>query len=166
LLTRYQTVSSVDLTPLIRLLGTLNQTDSATATLGNLSLTMTSGPVLPNHIATTFTWRYTPDQACVDLIFDNGVFYTFMDSPQFTAEDSAQAMNTPLENTSPTASPSPLPSTSSTPNPTTSSSEQNPVTGTDKTVESNYAEYAVIIVLLGIIATCAGIILHMKRHER
>ena len=50
-LTKYNTVSSVELTPLIRLIETLSQANTKTATLGNLTLQESSGTIFPNHFA-------------------------------------------------------------------------------------------------------------------
>ena len=165
-LTRYQTISDVDLTPLIRLLDTLNQGNTTSATAGNLKLNMDNGTIFPGHYATTFTWRYASDDACVNLIFDNGAFYTFMDAPKFTSQDSVQAIADLAE--LPTASPSPLNSPSLTPSLTpfssTVKSQQNQNTQLDpKTPTENSTEYMIVFALLIVIAVCVTVILFMKK---
>lgn len=160
-LTKYQTINPVDMTPLIRLIDMLNQDNTTAATLGNLTLHESSGSLLPGHMATIFTWRNTPDEDFVNLMFENGVFYTFMASPLFTVLDSAQAMNSPLDNSIPASSPSPSV------NPTLAEQQQNqnPSTDTNKSLENNFANYAIIAVLSIIIAASVGIIVYLKKHS-
>ncbi len=165
-LTRYQTISDVDLTPLLRLLGSLNQSNTTSAAVGNLSLNMDNGTIFPGHYVTTFTWRYTSDDACMNLIFDNGAFYTFMNAPKFTSQDSVQAMTAIAELS--TALPSPSNSPSLTPSPTLSPSavmsQQNQNTQLDqKTPTDNSTEYTIIFGLSIVIAVCVTAILFMKK---
>ena len=111
-------------------------------------------------------WRYASDDACVNLIFDNGAFYTFMDAPKFTSQDSVQAMSAIAE--LPTALPSPSNSPSLTPSPTLSpstvTSQQNQNSQIDpKTPTENSTEYTIIFALLIVIAVCVAVILFMKK---
>ncbi|MGO8807557.1 MAG: hypothetical protein ACLQO7_13305 [Candidatus Bathyarchaeia archaeon] len=90
-LSRYETVSAVDLTPLIRLVATLNSTEG-TAHAGNLTFSASSGPLLPGHTVASYRWFYSSDNATVSLDFDNGVFHGF-EYFGFTSKDSKAAMN-------------------------------------------------------------------------
>lgn len=107
-LSRYESVTPVDLTPLVKLVQMLNGTMGKTASAGNLTLCADSWPVSPGHTLTSFFFHCITDNASVSLGFDNGVFYNF-EYFGFTAQDSAAALAA-LRTSTP--SPSPTPTTS------------------------------------------------------
>jgi hypothetical protein len=95
-LKKYQVFSGADSTDLIRLLDNFDEAKGATATLGNITLSV-SHLIIPNKAnGTTYNWLYTLNDTAtvsVSLTFDKGAFYSFYDGRQLYMTGSSDAIS-------------------------------------------------------------------------
>lgn len=162
-LTQYQTVNSVDLTPLIRMLSMLNQTGTRNTTLGTITLGAGGFQVVPGHYNSGFTWLNKADQACISLDFDNDVFYNFIDLPPFTVADMAQAAALLKATPTPTITPSPVTANQSASSPAVAPQQESETPTAPKSgiLSSNL----VIVALSVVIVICICVMVYIKIHS-
>lgn len=153
-LSRYQSVSAVDLTPLVKMVDALNGTMGAVHA-GNLTLNASSGPIVPGNTATSYDWYCSTDNSTVSIGFDNGVLYNF-EYFGFTSQDSAAATDA-LTASTPTTTPAALP-----PNLSIESQPSTDPTANGQAKQTERTLTYMIAVLVAIIAG-ASIILAYQR---
>jgi hypothetical protein len=95
-LRKYQVLSGADSTDLIRLLDNFDEAKDATATLGNITLSVSHLIISNKANGTTYNWLYTLNDTAtvsVSLTFDKGAFHSFYDDRQLYMASSSDAIS-------------------------------------------------------------------------